>query len=425
MKKVLLYIMFAAVGLGLQSCLHDDNEVFSQSAAERIDAVVNETSALLESAEYGWAFNYYMGQEYAYGSFVMTAQFKNGKVTLKQQGNMDVDGYVAQTSTYKMTRDQGPILSFDTYNDILHAYGDPSLGSPTDVSGYEADFEFVIMGISEDQNVITLKGKKFGNYMSLVRLEKPSDDYLAAVDNVAENMGSFAAMKYDDGTTTAKFYYGASAYTLKYTDEDGEEVSQLIPFTFTDSGVLFNEPITLGDNIIAGINYLDGQETLPLIDTKDQSITVSYDPVDVFVAGNWYIAASNLGEVAAAGFKSFTDACAKNEGEDVDYCYIGTYRSGGFGFCFMSGGRYIGLESFDVVTEGEDIITFSFGGSVGNGGWYRSNDNLADATTPFYSTFKLTTDDAKNPTYFILSDVNNEKNVIKLVKEVITYPAYK
>ena len=426
MKKVFLYIMFAAVGLGLQSCLHDDNEVFSQSAAERIDAVVNETSALLESAEYGWAFNYYMGQEYAYGSFVMTAQFKNGKVTLKQQGNMDVDGYVAQTSTYKMTRDQGPILSFDTYNDILHAYGDPSLGSPTDVSGYEADFEFVIMNISEDQNVITLKGKKFGNYMSLVRLEKPSDDYLTAVDEVSSQMGKYGALKFNDGDFNAKFYFGESAYTINYTDEDGVAQSLNVPFTFTDTGVLFNAPVILGEDIIDGINLgAEGSETLPLVDTKSLSLTVSYDAVDVFQSGNWYLAASNLGEVGKAGLLGFTDACMEEEGETVNYCFIGTYNYRGtaaFGYWFNSGG-YIGACEFGVKTEGEDLITFENAGLVGNGGYYNSYCNFSSAIAPFFNTFKLTSDDAKNPTYFILTDVNNDKNVMKLVKEEIRIPA--
>ena len=426
MKKVFLYIMFVAVGLGLQSCLHDDDEVFEKSAAERIDGVLNETIQTLEGAQYGWAFNYYMGVDYAYGSFTMTAQFKNGKVTLKQQGYTDVnDIYVAVTSTYKMTRDQGPVLSFDTYNDILHYYGDPAgATAPTDVTGYEADFEFVVMGISEDSNTIYLKGKKFGNYMTLQRLEKPSDEYLAGVDYVTENMSSYAAMKYNDGAITAKFMYGDN-YTISYIDENGEKETLTVPYTFTDEGVLFNQPITIGDNVISGIHYVDGAETLPLIDTEGQSITVSYDAVDVFPAGNWYIAASNLGEVAAAGFKSFTDMCKSNEGEDVDYAYIGTYGSGGYGFCFMSGGRYRGLEVFDFETEGTDTITFSFGGSVDNGGWYRNYDNLADATQPFYTTFKLTSDDAKNPSYFILTDVNNPDNVIKLVKDVVTYPAYK
>lgn len=425
MKKVFLYIMFAAVGLVLQSCLHDDDEVFEKSAAERIDDVLNETIQTLEGAQYGWAFNYYMGVDYAYGSFAMTAQFKNGKVTLKQQGYTDADGYVAETSTYKMNRDQGPVLSFDTYNDILHYYGDPAgKTAPTDVSGYEADFEFVVMGISEDSNTIYLKGKKFGNYMTLQRLQKPSDEYLAGVDYVTENMSSYAAMKYDDGKVSAKFMYGSN-YTITYIDENGEKETLTVPYTFTDEGVLFNQPITLGDNMISGIHYVDGAETLPLIDTEGQSITVSYDAVDVFPAGNWYIAASNLGEVAAAGFKSFTDMCKSNEGEDVDYAYIGTYGSGGYGFCFMSGGRYKGLEIFNVETEGDDLITFSFGGSEGNGGWYRNYDNLADATAPFYTTFKLTSDDAKNPSYFILTDVNNPDNVIKLVKEEVDYPAYK
>lgn len=426
MKKIFLYIMFAAVGLGLQSCLHDDDEIFDKSAAERIDDVINEASELLEGAQYGWAFHYYMGVDYAFGSFVMTAEFKNGKVTLKQQGYTQNDGtYVAETSTYKMSRDQGPVLSFDTYNDILHYYGDPAgTNAPTDVDGYEADFEFVIMDISADKNTIRLKGKKFGNLMTLKRLQQPSQDYLDDVEIVSENMpAQYSALKYVDGAVTAKFYFGASAFTVNYTDANGDLEVLNVPYTFTNSGVLFNAPIELGDNLVEGIEFVDGVETLPLTDSKNQTVSVSYDAVDIFLAGNWYLAYSNLGPVCQAGFKGFTDACMSEERETVQWSYIGILN-GNYGFCFNSGG-YAGVELFDYVAEGEDIITFSFAGSYSNGSYYRAYCNLASATEPFYTTFKLVKDDEKNPSSFTLQDQNNPENVIKLVKEVITVPISK
>ena len=424
MKKVFIYIMFAVVGLTLQSCLHDNDEVFELSAAERIDAVLNETESLLEGAQYGWALHYYLGEEYAYGGITYAITFKDGKATFRSIGEYETGSteHLALTSTYKLNRDQGPVLIFDTYNDLLHYYADPA-GGPTDVDGAQADFNFVIMNISEDKNTIKLQGKRWGNNMTLERLTKPAEEYLAAAEDVAAGFASVGALKYVDGSFTAKFYLSDGSFTVKYTGEDGAAEALTVPFTYTDKGLLFNEPIELNGNTIEGVQYAEDAETFALNDSKNQSLSVSYDAIDVFQSGNWYIAASNLGEVAAEGFKSFTDACRDNEGERVDYAYIGTFRAGGYGFCFMSGGRYAGLEVFDVETEGEDLITFSFGGSVSNGSWYRNYDNLGDATEPFYNTFKLTSDDAKNPTYFTLTDVNNAKNVIKLVKTVISYPA--
>lgn len=428
MKKLFLYIMFAAVGLGLQSCLHDNDEIFEQSAAERINTAIESAEKVLTSAEKGWVMHYYLGHDYTYGGINITMSFKNGKVTMREAGVVDAAGeYVALTSTYKLTRDQGPVLAFDTYNDMLHNWGDPDKdknGAPTEVDGWEADYEFVIMSISEDENTIKLKGKKYGNTIIMERLKIDASEYLNAADAVEEGMSQFAVMKYVDGSFTAKFMYGDN-YTISYINENGEKETLTVPYTFTDEGVLFNQPITLGDNIISGILYVDGAESLPLIDTKGLSITVSTDPVDVFQAGSWYLAASNLGEVGKPALLGFTDACMKEEGEAVNYCFIGTYNYRGtsaFGYWFNSGG-YVGACEFSVETEGEDLITFGNAGFVGNGSYYNTKCNFSSAIAPFFSTFKLTNDDAKNPTYFILTDVNNDKNVMKLVKDQVLIPA--
>ena len=66
MKKICIYIIVAIAVLSMQSCLHDNNDNFDLSAAERIDALVNESYEVLESAENGWVLHYYTGIDYAY-----------------------------------------------------------------------------------------------------------------------------------------------------------------------------------------------------------------------------------------------------------------------------------------------------------------------------------------------------------------------
>lgn len=174
MKKIFLYIIMAVTGLSLQSCLHDDNEVFEKSAAERINEAVANTKRVLTSSEYGWVMHYYAGREYAYGGINLAMKFGDGKVDMYNETAKSGGVYPSVTSTYKITRDQGPVLAFDTYNYMIHVYGDPA-GGPTEVDGYEADYEFVIMSISEDENTIMLQGKKFGNTMMMERLTCPAD----------------------------------------------------------------------------------------------------------------------------------------------------------------------------------------------------------------------------------------------------------
>ena len=437
MKKIFFYIMFAVAGLSLQSCLHDDDEIFDKPAAERINEAVANIKEVLTSSQEGWVMHYYVGREYAYGGLNLAMKFTDGKVQMYNETAKKSDGsYISAVSTYKITRDQGPVLAFDTYNDLLHVYGDPAgSGAPTDVDGWEADYEFVIMNISEDQNTITLQGKKFNNTIVLERLNRPVAEYFDAATKMAESLTNAGILAYTVGDKKAKFYPGSSEYSVKYVDDKGEVASLSVPFTSTDKGVLFNEPIELFGDTLKGINAKDTAtvndvltaNTIVASNDESKVLSISHDLSDIFQANNWYLALSNMGEVAGPGLQSFIDGCKESEGEVVNTCYIGTY-SGNYGFYFLSG-RFKGMATFavDAPINEPDVITFDFNGydstfGFSNGSYYATYCNFGDAYTPFLSTFKLSADDVNNPTVMTLTDQNNAKNVIKLVKEPVLVP---
>lgn len=432
MKKIFFYIMFAVAGLSLQSCLHDDDEIFDKPAAERINEAVANAKEVLTSSQEGWVMHYYVGREYAYGGLNLAMKFTDGKVQMYNETAKKSDGsYISAVSTYKITRDQGPVLAFDTYNDLLHVYGDPAGSGPTDVDGWEADYEFVIMNISEDQNTITLQGKKFNNTIVLERLNRPVAEYFDAATKMAESLTNAGILAYTVGDKKAKFYPGSSEYSVKYVDDKGEVASLSVPFTSTDKGVLFNEPIELFGDTLKGINAKDTAtvndvltaNTIVASNDDSKTFSLSKDLSDIFQAGNWYLALSNMGEVAGPGLQSFIDGCKDSEGEDLSYCYIGTYK-GNYGFYFLSGGRYYGVATFavDAPINEPDVITFDFNGYVNNATYYALFCNFEDAYKPFLTTFKLSPDDVNNPTVMTLTDQNNAKNVIKLVKDPVLYP---
>lgn len=436
MKKIFFYIMFAVAGLSLQSCLHDDDEIFDKSAAERINEAVANVKEVLTSSQEGWVMHYYVGQEYAYGGLNLAMKFTDGKVQMYNETAQNSDGsYKSVVSTYKITRDQGPVLAFDTYNDLLHVYGDPAGSGPTDVDGWEADYEFVIMNISEDQNTITLQGKKFNNTIVLERLNRPIAEYLDAATKMAESLTNAGILAYTVGDKKAKFYPGSSEYSVKYVDDKGEVASLTVPYTSTDKGLLFNEPIELFGDTLKGINAKDTAtvndvltaNTIVASNDESKTFSLSKDLNDIFQKGNWYLALSNMGEVAGPGLQSFIDGCKESEGEVVNTCYIGTY-SGNYGFYFLSG-QFKGMATFavDASISEPDVITFDFNGydstfGFSNGQYYATYCNFGDAYTPFLSTFKLSADDVNNPTVMTLTDQNNAKNVIKLVKEPVLVP---
>lgn len=427
MKKIFLYIMFVAVGLGLQSCLHDNDEVFEKSAAERVDAVINEADALLESAQYGWVLHYFMGIDYAYGGNTYTISFKNGKATFRCVGEFDDNGnYLAETSTYKLNRDQGPVIIFDTYNDLLHFYGDPAgETSPTEVDGYQADFQFVIMSISEDKNTIRLKGKKFGDHMVLERLTVPAEQYLDAVGEVSDIMEGNILTSTFSGKEVS-FNIAQEGFVATFTGDDGQEVSEKSPYYVTPEGLVLMEPFEVLGQTISGVQYVANSGEFPITDNPSQKLVIDVNIFNQFLNGKWYIDANNMSASAREGFMSFVMACATVEGELVSEAFIGTatnYAGTAFGFHFVSGG-YVGTEEFLYETSGENTITFKQGASIANGDYYRKNCSLGDATAPFYTTFTLERDRVVAPREFTLRGVKDTNLVIKLTKSYVPNPGH-
>ena len=163
MKKILISLAIALVGFNFQSCsLHDETDLFGQSAAERVEEAVKADKALLESASNGWILRYYTGENYSGGGYTFLCSFKNGKVTVS--GDVAESSATARSS-YDIVKDRGPVLSFNTYNTILHALGTPTKAN---VDGGQGDYEFIIEKTTNDS--IYLKGKKWGNEMVMTRM---------------------------------------------------------------------------------------------------------------------------------------------------------------------------------------------------------------------------------------------------------------
>ncbi len=439
MKKISLYIVVATIALFMQSCLHDNDEIFSQSAAERVDAAVAEASQVLEGSEYGWILHYYAGAEYEYGGLNFSTKFKNGKVTMSQQGYTDEQGnYVTMTSTYRLTRDQGPVLAFDTYNDLLHSWGDPmGENAPTDVEGWQADYEFVIMDISEDKNTISLKGKKFGNKMVLERLARPASEYLDDASKIADYLeNDFSTLSMESDGKKAFFITDGNTYNIKYQTEDGAIDDIDVKYNYTDKGVLFAEPIELFGQTISGFNAeitagADGkvEGRFPLVDDPAKQL-VAYvanpkDPNVLFKNYKWYVAASKLGPTAKKGFDAFVAGCA-GEGEKIGYIFLGTlsrYPSM-FGIEFKSGG-YSGVAVVNVEADmfSPNEVTLSLNQYDQNGNYYANNCGFGQVTAFFFNTFRVEIDNVDNPKTMKMTDVKDPENTMTLVTDVINNPA--
>ena len=249
MNKILSMTLVLGGALFLGSCVSEEEDLFDKSAAERL----NEASALytsrLQAHEAGWAMQYYptYDSEAPYGNgYLILTQFNNdgsckiaadcpeiipntdsdGKIT----GYMSLTGgYVEDVSLWRVITDDGPVLTYDSYNQAFHYFADPSssaTGFGDTGVGIGGDYEFVIVDAPEDGSYLMLKGKKRGTYNLLTPLEDGTDfqTYLEDVNNFQKLVFSTSApnrnyiymkgsdkMYFDDAWTTIPVIYGIGA----------------------------------------------------------------------------------------------------------------------------------------------------------------------------------------------------------------------
>lgn len=234
-NKLFIYLLLALPAFFLQSCQTEEDNVFDRPYSERMGEFLQKAQDTLTASQYGWVLDYYPQRDQAYGGVAYTIKFTKDNATVRYENNPD-DGEVK--SLYKMKEDDGPVLSFDTYNTFLHIYATPKAG---EYRGKEGDFEFVIDSIGADR--IKIHGKRSLNTMYLRKLSEPATDY---IDKVTELTNLFVF-------SDVALNIGGKPYTLVVTDKnnrqlaiyDGGKLVAESAYAFTDKGIRLYEPITL------------------------------------------------------------------------------------------------------------------------------------------------------------------------------------
>ncbi len=258
MRKAYILMGLAAC-LAMQSCYKDQEDLFSESAANRLTESAIKFTKALESSKQGWLLQYYPGgSSQAYGGYNTLLTFKDGKATISTETQVSAEDnpWKEYTSLYRVNTEQGAVLSFDTYNPALHFYTEPQ-GSDA-VDGLQGDFEFVIMDVQE--NEITLQGKRYKTMMKLTRLPE-NFDKKAFTEKVAEMEASIKYSDFNieaDGKELGKLTFNYN--TLTGTADDK---SVTYPFTFTEKGIQFVSPVTINGKEYDALTF----------DAKTQSFT--------------------------------------------------------------------------------------------------------------------------------------------------------
>ncbi|MDE7443384.1 MAG: DUF4302 domain-containing protein [Muribaculaceae bacterium] len=263
------YFSIALLGLmsSISSCSNEEEMIFEDSAANRLEAAKSDFSALLTADGGKWAMEYFSNEDEP--GYVMVCTFrKGGDVTVAGNNKWLGNTYTEDTSLWEMIADNGPVLTFNSYNKVFHLFSDPADitgpyqptnpdrdDEPIDETGYghNGDYEFMILGeAKDDYNEMKLLGKKRGYYTWLRRLPADTDAqaYLAKINEVAANMFSttFTTLTLTDGVTGEQFVLTKTGDGLfDAYPKDGDPVMQTVSANaiITDKGIRFMTPFEI------------------------------------------------------------------------------------------------------------------------------------------------------------------------------------
>lgn len=261
--KVFAYLLIALPALLLQSCLKDDEDKFPESSSARAQEYLTAAQDTLMGSTYGWILDYYPQSSQSYGGYTYAVKFDKDQATVyfeNQPGK-------SETSLYSMKSDDGPVLSFDTYNSMIHFFATPS-GDLN--NGYEGDFEFVVDSIGHD--AVKVHGKRSLNTMYFRRLNEPAADYMNKVISMGDSFGLYAAVG-TVGGQEAQMVFDRSNRQVKVAVDTTYFESA---YNYTDKGIKLYEPVNAEGVTVDEINYNDADLSL----TSDNGTQLSgiFDP---------------------------------------------------------------------------------------------------------------------------------------------------
>jgi len=175
MKKILLFSILFSTALLFSACVGEEDDLFDKTAAERLQETQKKYTQHLQGTT--WVMEYYplaVNTSPKGLGYLMPVRFNtNGTVTIGLKHQLFDNLYYEDTSLWEVITDQGMVLSFNTYNEVLHTFSDPGLLSQG--QGFEGDYEFVMVDVPEDGKTMMLKGKKRGTYIRMTRLPDDTD----------------------------------------------------------------------------------------------------------------------------------------------------------------------------------------------------------------------------------------------------------
>ena len=263
-KKLYIIPTILLAGAAFTSCDNTEDEIFDQQASERLEEAKNDYEAKLTSNGGKWVMEYFSnGDEPGY---LIGMEFKpSGAVEISANHRWINNQFRSEESCWDVITDDGPVLTFNSYNSLFHIFSDPNniTGeyAPTnpeqndeDINetgyGHNGDYEFNLMRYNESVDTMYMLGKKRGIHQFLIRLPEGTDmqSYLENEKAVGESIfnATFNDLIITDPATGEEFMMNL-AYTAipEIYPREGDAVMQTVKrnLLLTSKGIRFMNPL--------------------------------------------------------------------------------------------------------------------------------------------------------------------------------------
>lgn len=266
-RKILFCLVSAGAAVTVSSCLMSQKDIFDSTAAARVEKYLDGAMQTLVSAESGWSLDLFT----FVGGYSYAMKFsESGEVQVASE----LKPSTVEQSYFKLVNDNGPVLSFDTYNSLFHYFATPS---SSNYEGLGGDFEFIIMSYSDTR--IELKGKRSGFYATLTPLPASTSitGYTEKMANIAKD---FLLLEFDcdingDTTYTGKIDLASRILSFARYDEDGVVIGEerQRQYIYTETGLRLYDTLTVEGSVFS--EFAVDRQTNQISATDVPGVTLS------------------------------------------------------------------------------------------------------------------------------------------------------
>lgn len=377
----------------VQSCYKDDKDLFPLPASERLEARMNQTQDSLTASPYGWTMDYYPDQSKTAGGYTYVMEFKENSHVFV--GYELAKPNERKESIYEMIADEGPVLTFNTFNEYMHHFSTPDKDN---YQGLGGDYEFVIMDIQP--GYIKTKGKKSKNFMMMYRLDIPSEEYLTKVAEINQYLNvTPLAIKNKN-------------LSFKLTKEEGKVFSYkpsdtanklTVPYVYTDKGIRLFKPIEINGinaqnfvltNDYKSINCTDeGASEVHLINSVEPPVfynnMLTASSISSNSKGYWQIKENDNMSPKIRSIYDRIKASTIANGltfEYADFGYFGQRKSHSLRLYVSRSSLYFDM---DKATAISNSIAFNYNGKTNGSQFLKTIDGVEDLLNILSTTYSI------------------------------------